>query len=489
MTIERSLFLRSISNSDRETYLVRPEPTRYESPIREFLLPPEVEATLDKHQRRELLFLTRVVRRWGDLYALQESEDARFPFYPSGVTKKEILEASQTQPEILSPYTIVRLTDEGEFVAIPMHQFYKGIIEEKGVIRLIREAAGEAGKGKNRDFQLQAYLRALARSMETGNFKASTRIWLEREDEPIVDAVIGFNDIYGDEFLGRKFSPWASAGVLDRQLTHDAQWFLNSFLGWWSQETGRAAPKVKMRVEHTRIQSGLAARYEWSGNSLPCQPEWRREIGSKFIIFEPSFKDKFREKLDSFRNFINPSKVLGITDGFIRLVALRKHTAHETGHSLIPGENYQSRLQQHTAWIKELYCDLLALTGYRQVRGISPRESEVAMAITLVDGYLDYEDRRKRPEYHKASTILLNYCLEGGSIRVENGFFTWTDPQAVFRDIDSLLQIVEQFLRDGKIKGVQDLYNKYFEPTVYQHLITRGSFPKIEDTFLGPIPE
>jgi len=485
MAQERRVILSAIPNggeaSPRRLAISRPELPSYTRHIREFNLPAGVEEELDEHQRQAFSYLVRAARRWADIYALQESTDPRKPFWPQGITRREVREASD--PEVRSPYTIVEYDQNGKLVARPMHDFYGKQIKELDIIRLLRKAADETGKGRNRDFKLQAYLRAKARSLETGDFKASERRWLEREDEPDLDIFFGFYDTYSDEFLSIKYAAEASVGVLDRQATDDSQWFKSALLGWWERETGRVAPRIKVRVDHTRIQAGQVAKYEFTGMSIPCQMDWREELGSKFIIYRPFFEDKFRHRrLPSLRNLIDKDKIDGITDGFARLAALRKIIAHEISHSLVPGENHQERLGQETTWVKELYCDLLALVGYRHVKGLSMRESEIAMAMFFSDGYLDYEDRRRRPEYHRSSTIITQYPIQHGSLSLLDGRFIWHETPAVFEDFSELLSETQDILIDGKSKDAQRLRERYFDPTIYRYLIFKGIYPQPEET-------
>jgi len=494
MLVERFSIDQASTSGNQESVrhrsqITRPELSRYESPVHGFVLHPEVEDSLDKHQREIIKSLESAARRIADLYVLQESEWVRF--YPRGVQKSEVSREAQQKPELLSPYTIVERHPGGEFFATHMHEVFAPQIKEKGITRRLRRAADEAGKGKNRDSGLQAYLRAKAHALETHDMsatqriKAAEKIWLERQNEPTIDVVIGLYDTYTDKFK-IKYSWQAWVGVLDRELTSDSQWFMDAFLTWWSQETEKEAPKVKMRVDHTVIMAGQAGRYEWVGNSLPCQPKWREEMGSKFTIFEPQFEDKFRHrKLPVFREFIDPDKIAGITDSWIRTTDLRKYIAHEIGHSLIPGENHQQRLGKDTSWLKELYCELLALYGYREsfkkIPNASLRESEVAMAMTLAQGYLDYEDRDKKEDYHTSSTILADFLIERDAVWIENGVFTWHETPEVFDDISDSLSEVQNILLEGKAKDARDLRDRYFKPDIYRHLLLKQSYPQLSE--------
>ena len=180
MLVERFVGHSASIKDSREFVRHRPQPTsrpelsRYESPIQDFVLHPEVEENLDKHQREILNSLVSATRRIADLYVLQESEWVRF--YPRGVQKNEVSREAQQKPELLSPYTIVERDPGGEFFATHMHKVFAPQIKEKGIARRLRRAADEAGKGKNRDIQLQAYLRAKAHALETQDKSATQKI-------------------------------------------------------------------------------------------------------------------------------------------------------------------------------------------------------------------------------------------------------------------------------------------------------------------------
>ncbi len=441
---------------------------------REFRLPREVRERLNPIQRKILDRLTRVARRTADLFALQISEGERASFYPPKVSKSEIFSAAIDNPEILSPYTILDRDSDGKLIARNMHEVYAHVIKELNITGLLREAASVAGKGRDRDISLQAYLRAKARSLETGDYEASERIWLERPDEPVIDIVVGPHDTYTDGFLGIKYAWESWVGVLDEQATADSQWFLDSFLSWWQERTGMDPPKVKMRIDYTRILAGQAALYDWVGNSLPCQHEWRQKYGSKFTIFGKKFNDKFqREKRPAFRMLIDPSRRMGVPDSVIKTVSLQRHIAHETAHSLGVASDLEPRLQQYADTIKELYCDLLGLVGYFGIKGISLRERELAFATAFAEGKIDYNKFKNdgsRPHYYAASSTLLTYMVSKGSVEVDEGILTWEDPREVFNDIEALFNFVNNLQTHGQIRDVEKFLSEFFDPEVYGRL-------------------
>ncbi|GEM_PF-6273304 len=480
MTIERSI---PVGNQDqgerrRRPYIPpRAERGRFEKAVQDFDIPKEALMDLSEEERRVFAKLTTFVRRTEELFALQEGPDDRSKFYPQGVKDYEIRREAESNPELLSPYTLVTLGPDGELTALPMMEAYRGEIENKQLKRILKEASALAGRGKKKDEGFRAYLKAKAKWLETGkidDFKAADKIWLERENEPTIGFVFGLYDSYQDRFLHIKNSWWASVDVLDRPLTDSCQRFLDQYQVALAEKHQLELPHQKVRVGHTRIYAGLAQRMGWSANSLFPESDLR-QVGSLHLIFEPKYLGKFYgERLPAFREFIDPSKIQGITDSFALIGDLRLYIAHESGHSIIPAD-LEARLQKEKDWMEELYCELLALTTYRDIQGVSKRESEVAMAMSLIDGYMEYVKRPRSEDYFNAYAAIAGYLSSNEVLRIEEGKFTWNDTQEVFETLNTMYTEVEKIFFNGKARDAQIFLQNYFNPTIYRYMITQES--------------
>lgn len=436
----------------------------YEKP---FELPRIVRESLSNQQRELLNELTRASRRIADLYAAQEA----ISFWPEKITEEEIRHASQENPDVMSPYTYVRRDDSGNIVTRPIHEVFGQLIREKGIAESLKHAARLAGKGKTRDLLLQAFLRERARAFDKGNWEASESLWLRFPEQPKIFIVIGPYDNYLDPNK-IKFAWQSWVGVLDEEETHLYSNAVQKFLKWWEDDTKRIPPKVDVRVDHTVLISGQAAKYDWTGNSLPCQMDLRQEFGSVFTIFEPVFEDRFKEKiLPTFKTIIHPSKRSGVAVDVIRDVNKRRHVYHETAHSLISSD-IRNRLVGSSAWIKELFCDLTALKGIFALSK-STREKEMAFATAFVNGsleYMNYINNTSRPEYYIASSILLNYCIQEGSIQIKNKRIFWENSQEVINQILKLCQTVEEIERSGTRSDSHNLHSLLFKYDIFEPL-------------------
>lgn len=453
-----------------------PDRTKNERYFRNFVLPPEIVSNLSENERKILSHLLKAAELGERIFARQEGGSGRPNFFPKDATKREIVAAAQKDPTIDDHYTVVvRDQATGNLTAKPFHLHYPEISE---MAEFLRKAANAAGSGRERDFQLQAYLRAMATAFKTGDYEPVAKYWLQRDDEPKIDVVLGFYDSYTDTVLGRKFAFEAWINVLDLKATQDAQLFTNSFLGWWEQATAQKAPNVKARYGHDLAITGQAVKHRWFANSLPCQPEWRARHGSKFTIFGSVFEDSMPERLQTFRNAIDPARRIGITEDSVKRVALRQLTAHEISHSLDIEEGYDKRLREHASWVKELYCDLLALVGYSKLKGLNPREAEIALAVTLAKGRTEYNTfkrERQRQEYYIGSSILLKHCLDQGDVEIIGGRTTWNNPDEVLIAIGKLFEMVKTLLQKGRTREAETFIQSHFDPEIYGRVLYRDS--------------
>jgi len=478
MTLERD-----IENSTKRRHPHRhPVPTRaergsFKKALVDFDVPREALETLDRFQIEVLAKLKTVVGRVESLFAMQESSDDKGKFYPEDASKAELNREAEINPAIDSPYPVVVRAEDGSLRTIPAHIYYGAAIKNKGIVKRLKEAAREAGKGKKRDSQFQTYLNKKADALENGDYKAAERAWLSMDHEPVVDLMFGLYDTYIDRFRHKKYAWSASVGVLNPELTAHSQWFTDKFLSWWEKDNGKEAPRVRVRIDHTRLYAGVPARMEFAAESYPCQPEWRKELGSKFIIFEPAFKDQLDHRwLHAFRDFIDPSKMQGITDAFVSTSALRLYTAHELGHSLETEEDFE-RFQNEKDWLKELDCELEAIVGYREIEGVSKKESEIAFALSLASGYMEFARRPRRKDYYKAFTQIPGYLIQEGILRIENGKFTWQNTEETFDALRKMRHQVKSLITNGRLRDVQVFDRNYFNQEIYNFLLTGSTYP------------
>ena len=120
-------------------------------------------------------------------------------FYPSDMTKEEFEKAiagdKKKEETFKSEYTrIVR--KDGALVAVPYHEAWPE--QTQRAAAKLREAAALAT-----DKGLKKYLELRAKALETSDYRASDRAWLDMKDN-VVDVVVGPIETYEDKLFGYK---------------------------------------------------------------------------------------------------------------------------------------------------------------------------------------------------------------------------------------------------------------------------------------------
>lgn len=455
----------------------KPENPRYSQRlhIHEFELPPDIEAGLTKEQRQLLDLSVSAGRSMARIFNAQEGRGERANFYPERVPKDVVLNAGKNNPEILSHYTVVIRKQDGTLEPVPMHLAYTNIIQAEKIPQKLLAASDSARRAGDPTTSLS--LRAIAESFSTGDYKRSEIIRLTRKDEPPIDPMLGFYDTYTDKFLGIKYAAEAWVGVQDRKSTEDAKWFQDQFLRVWEGETGLKAPKNIFLFQHTKGMYGQAAKYDWIANSLPCQIDWRHELGSKSTIFVPNFTDQFiQKKLPVFKSVVSPRRRVVVADSLVETVNRRLYIGHELAHSLVP-EGADRRLRELASPMKELFCDLRALKGYATIpadgKKLVEREKGVAIGALLSAGvqeYLNFKRDQSRPEYYVSSSVLLKYLTESGSARIVDGRIDWENPLRIIDDASSLLSITQNILNSARYGEAREFLSRYFDGEIYRPL-------------------
>jgi len=441
--------------------------------IREYVIPPEIEAQLTPQERRTLDELVSAIRLVAEPYRQQASDGKTTFFYPEDATKKEIREAAKRNPEILSPYTIVRRdTEDGSLHAVPMHLFYSDFLhKENGVIDHLRRAAELAEEAGNK--QLNNYLRAKIHSLETGNYEAAEEAWLTMSSEPNLDIVIGFYDVYADRRFKKKNALTGWGGVKNEQVTNFCQSEVARYLNWYANTTSNKPPIVIVRADETVITAGQPAQFKWNGNSLPNQPELRKKFGSKFTLFLPPYRDSLAARLETYKSLVNANTRRRLPLEVLLEGDLRRINYHETTHSFDIPEDLPDKMEQHTDWIKEMYCDLMPIRGISQMKGITMRDREAIIATLFANGAMDYKDYREqgaRLPYLKSRSMALAVCLEKESVFAEDGSLHWDEPLAMIGDIDALLEELITIMETGTKKDAENFLRRHYKPDTYQRV-------------------
>jgi len=437
---------------------------------------------LSQNEQAVLKKLIRAAELIAPIYLVQKNSDFEGAnFYPQDADREEIETAAQKDPAILSPYTFVERDESGNLKAVPFCVKFEN--ELKSVAKLLREAA-EISEDK----ELAQYLNCRAEDMLSDNYDESNIFWLKTEKSKI-GCVIGPFDRYLDKLFFKKRAYMAWVGVLDEEMTNQAE-KIKSILLLGERKFLPGAkkakiPKIRARIEDTAIFSGLVADFMFAGNNLPSSDdiELIGKYGTLFTVFNPSVNERFEKWImPVFNGVFNKAIQKKYSKKELHKAFLNSIILHEACHSLMRYEDAASRLKEFFPFFDELYTDILATKGYGSLLlkdAISQRELEAFLIIYICRHLHWLTVAPEKPQilhYATGGAISLKFFLENGALKKRlggrlGGMFL-VDFNKIFICVDQLSRVLEYHLslgnRDEAGEFVQnhgsfDIFQK-FEP-------------------------
>lgn len=385
--------------------------------------------------------------------------NAKFPganLYPKDTTREEIERAAETNPNILSEYTVVKRR-KGVLIAVPYH------VEHEKLLKSPSEKLKRASEISD-DSLFAKYLLLRSESLVDGDYEKSDSAWLAIPHEPIVDIVIGPYDRYLDELFSRKYTYQGWSGIKNVEKTEEAQQYVDAFL----KEYGWQGSPVKARVDNTRV----LATIRWNANSLPCQKEWRVKYGNKITIFDPSFSQNFENRLSILHEIWEKSTSERKED--LERVARIFLFGHEASHPVIRREGDEERLKSYYSVVSEQYCDTNSVNVARKLIGIQLSEQEWNLLIPslLASGIVRYRNARGQTissTYLRGEAATVNFLLSEGSIAIQNNALK-TSPERLVEGILKLAEQLEYLMSEGTEEDSRRFYEKYGNADTFARL-------------------
>lgn len=380
------------------------------------------------------------------------------PFFPHNVSNKAIIEAAVKDPSIFSHYTVV-MTSNG---LVTTEQFSSVFANQlKPVRRWVSEAASIT-----RDPAFANYLKAVALELELGEEKheETTEAWLGMDHEPVVDAIIGFFDVYGDNRFNIKHDPHGWVNVLNPELTRELQDFTQSQLEMWRVLASLPEfknilppnvplnPIVKPRAGKDVAFGGLAKVLRPSGNSMPCEPSLREKYGSKFTLFMDSLEDRLIKERLPFLKQVIPSETRNMwqEQDFVQAQTLFI-TAHEISHSINRRPGDQERFRNTYGYMNEMDATIRGLAILGQREDIPEEQKRLILDIMFatfaeaLDAYRNKGQKARKTYLDGYETIAEN-LVESGAVRIDREGYIRYKTADVYSQLMKLLLISENDL-------------------------------------------
>lgn len=397
-------------------------------------------------------------------------------FYPYDASKEEITQAFLSDPEILSPYTMVERDKDGKLVAVPYHIRFRPHLEK--IAKLLREAASLS---KNRDFSHRLNLQANA--LLDGTYEVSDIYWITMKPYKI-DIAIGPIDKLDDRLMFRKTSYEAWVGVMDEEKTKQTKTVQNAIYDvkrktFAASQKADFLDKTHLRVDKTLMFSGLYARGMFTSTSLPIDPQLMEKFGIEITFFDTSLDVKFNSQhYPIFERVFEKNFRKNYPKELLREGSFKNVLLHEIGHSLLRYKDAEARLKELFPIIDELSATIYGIKrcGPLVLKGMmSEKELEAIMIMFICRAFtwwIDAKTNKSVEAFAIGHAIALNHFLANGAIREENGI-SWPNFGKMFLGISALADVLELLVSTGTYDDAEHFIEKYRSFMVYSSQVNR----------------
>lgn len=430
--------------------------------VKNFKVSNEALNLLTLNEKKLLPYLITAVKKVDKIFQLQENHvNNGANFYPRDAIKTEIKEAAKKNPKILSPFTVIKRSNNGELTSIAYH------LEYAKLLLPISENLNKAEKiCKNRSFK--KYLETLAKALLDGSYKKADIAWLKVRGS-YLDVVIGPYERYLDKLFFVKRAYQGSVCIVNPKKTKMAKRIRDILYASIKGRPKRVIPPsiVDVKAKDAIMFSGFLGRVLFTQQHLPCDSDTIEKFGSRIIgyctsleykfekliypifkaVFEKSFKARYSKKL--------------IQDGsyyHILLHGIVQHLHRYKGSKDRLKELFPIYDEANTVASGIQYAKHLILKGV-----ITQKELEALMVAQICWIFSEIVTARKtntRDVYLKGDALIYNFLREKGALLEKNGI-SWPNFAKMFFEMENLASIFTRILEEGTYSEANEFLNKY----------------------------
>ena len=423
----------------------------------------DVDLNILNNNQKEVVKILLEIAPWVHRIWLKQVDEEKklSPFYPNGVTAQEIEQASISDPDILSHYTVVK-KEPGGLVSVSYREEYKEEIEE--IIALLLKASE-----LSEDNVFSKHLKDLAKDFDEGDFDSVIVDYVKTEDGPI-SLLLGPISSYQDTMFGVKRSFQYNLRVIRPDLTKEVQNMADIaksgiILKPLSIETSNISKeKIKVSVVDVITFAGRQAGSTPSSTNLPDDADMVKEYGTKIVFYQNSMINKTDTILKPVKRYL-PQKLVDIPEDRMNTAYLRMVSLHEISEALLKFKKINERMLGYNDSMRELNAFLMGIKSarYYVINGLFTvqdfNDIKIAFILYGIDAINRRHDNMSIMEYAKGFAIIFNYGYEKGIFTVkENVLHVKMDNMI---KLDKLINLVLTIFAEGSYQDVDALFKRY----------------------------
>ena len=452
-------------------------------PIREFKVEKAIYDELSRSEKKAIPILEEVCKQVAIIYAKQEDglkKSFGAAFYPSDVSDSEIESASQKNPEIFSPYTIVEKT-ANDFKAIPYHVKYKDELQK--ISELLKKA-----KQLIKDKKLALYLQVLSESILTGDYKSMDKAWLETGDSRL-QFILGPYERYLDRRFFKKMAFLAFVGIKDSFYSQKADQINKILLTNIGEQNHRFTRTSKISVSAIRnlIFSGFNAQSLLSTEHLPSDDSTINEYGSRILEFLSSMDYKFDKLLyPIFKTIFETTFRKTYTEDALRQGNYLLMMVYSLARQLHRYKGSRERLKE----LYPVYDEANSITSGIQhskhlvLKGVIDQKDLEAMIIMHIcwcfSEWVFAKNSAIRTDYLRADALALSFYFQNQALK-ESGGISWPNFSKIFFVIENLSTIFVKTLSSTSYEEANTFLKNNLSYEIFKAFdkkLTKIKFPK-----------
>lgn len=432
------------------------------SSIKQFKVDKKYLNVLTANEKKILPLLVDAVKKVDKIFLLQENnQNPGANFYPHGITKREIEYASEDNPKIFSPFTVVEKDKSGKLITVDYHQKYAKSLSP--ISKLLTQASQIC---QNKSFK--SYLATLAKSLTTGAYQQADIAWLAVNGSNL-DITVGPYERNLDKLFFIKRAYQAQVSVIDLPKTQKAQLIRDILYTNIGPRTHRVTPPsiVDMRAEHCLLFSGFLGRALFSEEHLPSDADTTERHGSRILGFLSSMDYKFEKLLwPIFKAVFEKNFQARYSKDFLKLAHYYYVLLVSIAHQLHRYQNSRERLKELFPIYDEANSVVSGIQHAKHLllKGvIDQKDLEAVMVIQIcriLSEWIIAKKTNTRDNFLKGDALTFNFLAREGALQEKEGI-SWPNFAKMFFENENLALIFTRFLEEGTYLEAQEFLSKY----------------------------
>ncbi len=398
------------------------------------------------------------------IWALQYSEKrGGLATYPVDFNKDEFLKQAGSNPELLSPYTVIKKKGD-EYIAVSYADEYRREIDK--ICRLLDEAALSV-KSKEKD--LAKYLSSLSTNLAEQNYEQLEVEFVNYDGWTNVN--LGAFETYEDHELGikksfqfmltHKYS--GASNFYTRNLKKLAENIAVTLPG---ELSGSIISKGNIKIDFVNVATmgGRFKLYPVSTVSYPNSKQLADKYGSKINILMNTISNRVTSFLLLGKKYLYDKSSVELDKlmrGYLLMMVL-----HQVFDTSVRYDGVEKRLGRYYDMVRETSSFMLTVQtslNYLAKGWISSEELDYIMNALILFG-IDSIRKRDRGVAYKGYAdgfaMFFNYMIKTGGIKVREGQLDYKCTGDVC-NLNLFLPVIMRVYSKGAEEDVQQLLGKY----------------------------